>query len=141
MKSKMLKLKESNHNFVVFAIASAEVDYYLIWNINNILGLDLKRIEHPVLNDKISNGKTVSISCFYSCAENNIEYTFVGNKYGEFILIPQLPNVDFVLKISGILTNNEIKRIGTAIRTVKGITACIDLNIKKTSLSNIFERI
>ncbi|MDR0420682.1 MAG: IPExxxVDY family protein [Prevotellaceae bacterium] len=141
MKSKILKIKDAdNHNFVVFAIASTEDDYYLVWNINNILSLDLKRIQHPVLNDEIFNGKTVS--CFnYVCDKTNIEYSLICNKYGEFGLISQLPNVDFVLKISGILTNEEINRIAAAIRTVKGITACINLNVKKISLIKIFERI
>ncbi|MDR1984535.1 MAG: IPExxxVDY family protein [Prevotellaceae bacterium] len=140
MKSKTVKLKENNYDFVVFAIVSAEDDSYLVWNINNILMLDLKRTEHPVLKNRISDGKTVS--CFnYMCNNTGIEYLFIGNKYGELELFPQLSNVDFILKISGNLTNECIKHIAVAIRTVKGITACINLNVKKTPLFDVFGKI
>ncbi|MDR2291883.1 MAG: IPExxxVDY family protein [Prevotellaceae bacterium] len=141
MKSKTIKIKESsNQNFVVFAIISAEDDYYLAWNINNLLSLDLKKTEHPAFQNKIPEGNTVS--CFnYICAKTNIEYSFICNKYGKFRLIPQLYNIDFMLKISGNLTNEQIKGIASAIRTVKGITACMNLIVKKTPLFSIFERI
>jgi hypothetical protein len=139
MKSKTIQIKETaDQNFVVFAIISTEDDYYLVWNINKVLSLDLKKVEHPVLNSKISNGKTVS--CFnYICEKTNIEYSFICNKYGEFRLISQLPNIDFVMKISGILTNEQINSIAAAVRTVKGISACMNLIVKKTPLFSIFE--
>ncbi|MDR2065708.1 MAG: IPExxxVDY family protein [Prevotellaceae bacterium] len=141
MKSKTVKIKKTvNQNFVVFAIVSTEDDYYLAWNINKVLSLDLKKVEHPVLNDRIFRGKTVS--CFnYTCKKTDIEYSFICNKYGEFRLIPQLPNIDFIMKISGILTNGQVNGIAAAIRTVKGISACMNLIVKKTPLFNVFETI
>ncbi|MDR0754933.1 MAG: IPExxxVDY family protein [Prevotellaceae bacterium] len=141
MKPKTIKIKEpANQNFVVFAIVSAEDDYYLAWNINNLLSLDLKKAEHPALKDKIPDGKM--ISCFnYTCNKTNVEYSFICNKYGEFRLIPQLYSIDFMLKISGNLTNEQINGIATAIRTVKGITACMNLIVKKTPFFKVLERI
>ncbi|MDR2651105.1 MAG: IPExxxVDY family protein [Prevotellaceae bacterium] len=135
-----MKIKEPEQNFVVFAIVSAEDDYYLAGNINSILSLDLKRIEHPMLKNELSNGKT--ISCFNcTCPKTNVEYSFICNKYEEIRLIPQLQNIDFILKISGFLTKEQINNIAASIRTVKGITACMNLNVKKTPAFNILERI
>jgi len=140
MTLKKLKIKETAHNFVVFAIATANDDYYLVWNLNNVLSLNLNRTEHPMLEKELPDGE--SISCFsYTCDETKLEYLLIGNKYGQIKLFPQLPSVDFVLKISGNLTNEKINQISALIRSVKGVTACIDLNVKKTSMFGILERI
>ncbi|MDR3226547.1 MAG: IPExxxVDY family protein [Prevotellaceae bacterium] len=140
MKAKTLKLKENNYNFVVLAIVSSEDDYYLIWNLNNILSLNLNKTEHPMLKNLIPIGKTISYFN-YICDKTGIEYSFVRNKYSKFRLISKFDSIDFMLKISGNLTNEQITHITTAIRSVKGITACINLNVKKTPLFGVFERI
>ncbi|MDR3285981.1 MAG: IPExxxVDY family protein [Prevotellaceae bacterium] len=140
MKSKTLKLEENNYNFVVLAIVSTEDDYYLIWNLNNILSLNLNRTEHPMLKNLIPAGETISYFN-YICDKIGIEYSFIRNKYSKFRLIRQLASIDFMLKISGNLTNDQINHIIAAIRSVKGITACINLNVKKTPLFSVFERI
>ncbi|MDR1552425.1 MAG: IPExxxVDY family protein [Prevotellaceae bacterium] len=135
-----MKIKETEQDFVVFAIVSSEDDYYLAGNINSILSLDLKRIEHPALQNEHLNGKIVS--CFnYTCPKTNVEYSFICNRCEEFRLIPQLHNIDFILKISGSLTKEQINSIAAAIRTVKGITACMNLIVKKTPSFEILKRI
>ncbi|MDR2127246.1 MAG: IPExxxVDY family protein [Prevotellaceae bacterium] len=139
-KKKITIQEPTNQNFVVFAIVSAQADYYLAWNINDVLSLDLRKAEHPVLKNKIFSGNHVSYFN-YLCKKTNIEYSFICNKYGELRLIPQLYDIDFILKVSGILTNEQINGIVSAIRTVKEITACMNLTVKKTPLFKAFERI
>jgi hypothetical protein len=140
MKLKKIKLKEADYNFVVFAIASAEDDYHLVWHLNNVLSLNLNRAENPMLKDKAPADKTISYFT-YICDRSGFEYSFIGNKYGEFKLFSQLANIDFLLKISGNLTNEQIHHIASTVRSVKEITACINLNVKKSPLIGVFERI
>ena len=140
MKLKKLKIDETAHSFIALAIATTDDDYYLVWNLNNLLSLNLNRNEHPMLKKEIPDCE--SISYFnYVCDETKLEYSLIGNKYDKFILFPQHAGIDFVLKISGNLTNEKINHISALLRSVKGITACINLNVKKTSELGILERI
>jgi hypothetical protein len=140
MKPKKIKLEEKSYNFVVFAIVTAEDDYRLVWCLNNALSLNLSRAEHPMLKKEIAAGKNVAYFTYKN--ENiNVEYALIGNKYDEFRLFPQLSTTDFVLKISGNLTNEQINDIASSVRSVKEITACINLNVKKSSIFGVFERI
>jgi len=140
MNPKKIKLEEKSYDFVVFAIVTAEDDYHIVWCLNNILSLNLIREEHPMLKKEVAAGKNISYFT-YKNEDVNIEYALIGNKYDEFRLFPQLATTDFVLKISGNLTNEQINEIASAIRSVKEITACINLNVKKTLLFGVFERI
>ena len=140
MALKKLKITEKVYNFTVFAIASADDDYHLVWNLNNVLSINLNRAEHPMLGKETSDGKPISYFN-YVCDETKLEYSLIGNKYDKFKLFSQFENIDFVLKISGNLTNEKINEISTSVRNVKEVTACINLNVKKTPMFGILERI
>ena len=140
MMFKKLKIKETAQNFIVLAITTTDDDYYLVWNLNNALSLNLNRTEHPMLKKEIPEGESISyFNCV--CDETKLEYSLIGNKYDKFKLFPQLAGVDFVLKISGNLTNEKINQITGMVRSVKGVTACINLNVKKTPSLGILQRI
>ena len=140
MTSKKLKITETVYNFIAFAIATSDDDCFLVWNLNNVLSLNLTRAEHPMLKKEIPEGESISyFNCV--CDETKFEYSLIGNKYGKFRLFQQQAGIDFVLKSSGNLTNEKINQISTLVRSVKGVTACINLNVKKTSAFGILERI
>lgn len=139
-KQRKIKLQLQASDFVMFAISSVEDDYRLVWLLNKVLEIDLVRAQYP--NEQIETTHDQKITYFiYKNAAKKLDFIFIGNKYPKFCLIPQLPTTDFVLKISGNLTDDEADGIAAKIRSVKEISACINLNVKKSSLLGVFERI
>jgi hypothetical protein len=101
-KKKIHKLAiEIENDYSLIGIASHENDYRLSWAINKSLGLDLKKnedftIDHP--KHKI----TVNYSLYIFDDENNyITYNLISNKSEKGFLIPEMKNIDFILRVSG----------------------------------------
>lgn len=107
--------------FVLLAINTAEDDYHLAWLLNEHLSIALSRVEH--VEQAIED---FHFSVFYaSDATGNPTFTLVRTLSSGKSLLKQLKNVDFILKISGTLTDDAIGSIIATIRTIPQISACI----------------
>ncbi len=102
VKKKVHKLTFNVENdYKLIGIASHENDYRLTWAINKALGVTLIRKEdlklvHP--KHKIE----VNYSIFNYNDENNyVNYNLISNKSEKGFLLPEIKNIDFVLKVSG----------------------------------------
>ncbi len=94
-KKKIHKLAfEFESDFSLIGIASHENDYRLSWAMNKSIGLDLIKVE-----DFSVNHPKHKIQINYSMY-NYINYNLISNKSDKGFLIPEMKNIDFVLRIS-----------------------------------------
>jgi hypothetical protein len=94
---------EFDYDFGLLAISSSIKDYRLCYFINKELGTAFKRIDDLDLYDK-EHRKQCSYSIFKCAVEiDNLLYYFISNKsnFASQLLIPQLKNIDYLIKISG----------------------------------------
>lgn len=102
IKKKIHKLTfELESDFSLIGIASHENDYRLSWAINKSLHLDLIKVEDLSLNHPKHKINT-NYSMYYFEDENNyISYNLISNKSEKGFLMPEMKNIDFILRISG----------------------------------------
>jgi hypothetical protein len=108
-KKKIHKLAiEIENDYSLIGIASHENDYRLSWAINKSLGLDLKKNEDLTL-DHPKHKTIINYSLYTFDDENNyISYNLISNKSEKGFLIPEMKNIDFVLRVSGASDQNLV---------------------------------
>ncbi|MBK8805710.1 MAG: IPExxxVDY family protein [Bacteroidales bacterium] len=121
-KPKIIKLNiEPDLDFRLIAIATSMNDYNLSWKINKSLDISLQRDEELLV--ELENSKEKKAFSLYRCCENSngLRYVLVANKSENGLLLRDLPNIDFFLKISGEIYDNEENEIVSAIKNTEGI--------------------
>lgn len=87
-------------------IASNQKGYRLVWQINSLPGLHLRRIDDLFYRHK--KGEDIYIQCFeFTDEEYGYTYRVVGNKTSNNILIPEHKNTDYFLLVKGGLEENN----------------------------------
>ncbi len=125
------KVKAEEPASFVVAINTTEDDYHLAWLLNNSLKISLARAENLVP----SSSKRFP-TFFYVDDVGGINYTLAANKMEGIYLTAQLKNVDYLLKISGTLTENFKTEVLSKIRLICEVTACILIKTDNTTLLN-----
>lgn len=122
--------------FFVAAINTAEDDYRLAWLLNGCLKINLVRAEHTTHN------LNQSFPIFHHLDEvGRLNYTLIANKVDNSYLSPQLKNIDYLLKISGTLTDGLEQRVVSKIRSICEITACILIKTGTPTLINLLRNL
>jgi len=122
-KKKIHKLTFSYENdFHLIGIASHENDYRLSWAINASLRIDLTKekdftIHHP------KNKIEANYSMYgYSDLNNYNTYHLISNKSEKGFLLPELKNIDFILRVTGF---SELDSLDVLLKKLKKIDIII----------------
>lgn len=125
MKKKQIKLEVPSEDALYFAISTTLSIHKLAWELNSNLHLKLSQIAAIDFNQ----------ACFpclkdeEGLPQNNI--LIVKNKLEAIILVKELANVDFILKIQGDDSTCEVKDFINSLKKIKSITAIIGIDPKK----------
>ncbi len=134
--SKVKHSVKSNEPFSILAINSSEDDYRLAWLLNESLGIKLARDEH------LSPSSEQAFPAFlFSDEVSGLTYALVSNRTVGSYLLPQLKNVDYLLKISGTLTNEFHAVTLSKIRMLPEIVACIAVMPIPSALKTFFNEL
>eukprot|EP01035_Chromulina_nebulosa_P055432 gene55432-75959_t len=123
-------------------IASNQKGYRLVWQINSLPGLHLRRINDLFYRHK--KGEDIYIQCFeYTDEEYGYTYRMVGNKTSNNILIPEHKNTDYFLLVKGGLEENSwVKLLADMKKLTFALTVyAIDLNKPKFNRTKIIATI
>lgn len=138
-KKKVHKLDfKFENDFSLIGIASHENDYRLSWAINKYLNLDLVKVNdlsvsHP--KHKISVNYSM-----YSCEDTNnyFLYNLISNKSEGGFLLPEMKNIDFVLRISGSPDMDFIQEILTKLKKIDIIITAFLIDGLTGKLNKVF---
>jgi hypothetical protein len=102
MPTKKHKLSDRQEpDFMLFGISSVDNDYHLSWTLNNDLGMKLVKHEDLEVFHKRLEGKQ-EFSQFSYFDENSLNhYRLLSNRSENGYLLEELPNVDYLLQVSG----------------------------------------
>ncbi|MGE0088413.1 MAG: IPExxxVDY family protein [Bacteroidales bacterium] len=119
MKKKIHKLAaESNESFILIGIVSHENDYRLSWAFNQQIGLKLIKSKNIIVSQPKLEENPIFAVFKSEDEESLIQYYLITNKSEYGYLVPELKNVDYILKICGesteetaIMLLNQIKKV------------------------------
>jgi hypothetical protein len=128
-KKKVHKLKDTSPEaFRVICISSHQNDYRLSWAINEKLKIDLTRSEdHQVVSPK-SNIKQTFSHYSYSQDQYEVSYHLISNKSENGYLLKKYNNIDYLLKISGELSNISMPELVTLLKEIPIVNTAFELD-------------
>ena len=126
MKKKVHKLiYEPNEHFVLIGIVSHENDYKLSWALNEYLKLKFAKTESLIISQpKLDENPVFSVFTYH---DHEYQYFLIANKSENGFLIPELKNVDFILKISGEVKTDFISDLVTKIKKMEFVSTAFKI--------------
>lgn len=136
MAVKKLDKEEIDYSeFKLIGISASLPDFTLCFHLNQILQADFQRLDdHEVV---VKNGqKSVFFRQFQWYDElRDWQYLFVDNRSGNELLFPEISGVDYILKISGTLTNEDAQPLLKALKDLEYVQTATLLNTVKLKSS------
>lgn len=133
-KKKIHKLNyEDERDYRLVGIASHENDYRLSWALNKDLNLNFTKTDDLIIYH-LKHKIELSYSMYITNNDSYLDYYLISNKSEKGFLIPQMQNIDFILKISG---DVKIDFLNETLIKLKHV----DLVITAFLIENISDRI
>ena len=118
---------EIDYNFQLIAISSNQKVHTLCWAINNMLSANLKLVEGHTINVK---KRSVQFRKYIS-NESGFYFSLLCNKSLNSRLLPELPTVDFIIKIYDDDSPYSEAEIISKLRKLKEVQAVYSLDVLK----------
>lgn len=116
---------DDDYDFSLIGMSCHAKDYRLCWEINKSLELDLEK-QSDILSN---NYPDVSYSnAVYIDEENHLEYVLLSNKSEGGMVIPEYPQLDYFLKISGPQHEYSTSDYRSRLQNIDLVLAVIELN-------------
>jgi hypothetical protein len=132
IRKRPLKLKISDDiHFRLIGISSHENDYRLVWAINNELKFQFTRTESLRIY-RAALKTDLEFSRFTYIDEDRIlTYSLISNRCPDGFLFTEFKNFDFLVKITGEITEAETREFFKKLKTVDVISASFILEPEK----------
>lgn len=125
------------YDFLLLGIVSWERDYRLSWEINEILHLDLERVDDHIVKHKRS-GSELHFSCFIYYDDNTyLNYRLLSNRSDKGSLIEDLKNIDYLMVISGEYSDHMAPDLREKLLRLETVQSCFVIDPEKIRNSEI----
>lgn len=114
---------DGEYDFSILGISCHSKDYRLYWEINQALGLDLQK-KMDGEDDEGSNSPGAS----YLDGERHLDYQLLSNKIEGGLLIPELPQLDYFMRIEGPGHEEEVKDCRPRLMDIDLVLAVMELS-------------
>ncbi len=139
MEKKSHKLKfQLEYEFKLIGISSHVSDYKISWALNSKLNFEFKRID----DYKITSQSMVQSFSMYEFDDDEklSNYILISNSSEKGYLIEEHKNIDYFLKISGDISNDELNEINKNLKSLDIVNASfiIDAETLKSKQKLLF---
>lgn len=120
------------------AIVSSDNDYRLCWLLNEQLGIGLTAAEAPIAA-RLRSGATVFFQR-YVYKDDDFTYCLITNRTPYGVLVNELPQTDYILRIDGEMTQETLDDIVRRIRQLPAVNMIVEIEDGKkisTRLQNL----
>jgi hypothetical protein len=138
LKQKKIHRLDGNHElpFVLIALSYPESLLKTAWALNKKLNINLKESE-ILIQAKDNTSNPFPVFCDIESSEG-LYFSLISNKSSNNLLIKELPNIDFILEISGAFKKSDIMIMIKEVKLIAGIIAAIELNPEKIKRKTAF---
>jgi hypothetical protein len=139
-KKKTLKLKIGTEaDYKLIGISSHENDYRLVWSINNELKMKFVRIDNLIMHHKKLNSDLEFSRFIYHDEDRYLKYYFFANRCPDGILFSEIKNIDFLIQITGEISNHAFNDLIKKLKSVAIVSAVFVLQpVKIKGIGQIF---
>ncbi len=140
MSERSLKLSLNNHDLAeaffedtrLLGIMAPVKDYLFCWHLNNLLGMDF-RINHDLEIGLKKKRRDYFFSIFeYHEPTGSLSHYLYNNQFEGEYLLPEFRHLDFLwLMKNDTVTDEDLQRIISPIRTISGVQLVIELTNEK----------
>lgn len=117
----------------IIGISSQSSDYHVAWEINNILGISLFKLE-KILTDKDLKEK-IPVKLYYFKDNNFQKYYLLENNASGRNIFSGLKHIDYLLILYP--ESENIKEIVTRLSKAKAFLACFLVELNKSQIKQI----
>jgi hypothetical protein len=129
MPKKVHKLSEKeDYRFKLAGISSAENDYKLSWALNQILGINLVRLDNLEVYHKRLDDKQAFSQFEYFDEETLVQYRLISNRSVNGYLLEEMKNLDYLLQISGDMDEAWLENLIEKMNSIDGIILAFPLD-------------
>jgi hypothetical protein len=131
LKPKKIHRLQENQNlpFALIAISFHESLLKTAWNLNRQLRIDLRESAVVV---KVKENSLNSFPVFCDRESSVVQfYSLISNKTESSILVKELPNIDYILEISGEFKKSDITLMIKEIKRIPRIIAALEVDPKR----------
>jgi hypothetical protein len=122
---KLLRIDE-DYDFSIIGISCHAKDYRLSWSLNQTLNIDLEKSESTIFSE--SNDDEMISRFNYYDEDSHIEYWLLSNHSTGKDLIPELPQLDFFLQVSGPQHEITAREIRSKIQQIDLVLAALQVD-------------
>lgn len=124
------------NDFWLIGIASHDNDYRLAWSINNNLHLSLVKADNVLIyHDKYK--QEISLSFYVQeVPDQGLAFRLFANRGDNFFLLEDFKNIDYFLKIDGIITESRYHELLELLRRIDVIMGVFPLQIDQIKKIN-----
>jgi hypothetical protein len=122
-----LKEKES-YDFGLIGISSPENDYRITWILNNAFGFNLSRREDLEIYHKKLEGAQAFHQFEYHDEDTLLDYRLLSNKSEHGYLLEEMPNMDYLLQITGEWNEVVLNTLIGRIKLLEGIRLAVRID-------------
>jgi hypothetical protein len=131
-KKKKLKLIiEEQIRYKVIGISSHENDYRLVWSMNEKLKMHFLRIENLLFHNARLKADLEFSRYLFHDEDRYLKLYLISNRCPDGFLFPELKNIDFLLQITGVINEAEMKDLVKKLKTVPVVSAVFVLEPEK----------
>ena len=119
---------KDDFRFLLIGISSHDNDYRVSWAINNKLGMSLRQTEKlDIYNSRIKQNQ-IFTHYQYTDQDTLLHYHLISNRCDNGFLLEEMPNIDYVLKISGDADKNFAAQLINKLKKIDIITTAFEMN-------------
>ncbi len=108
----------------------------MAWNINKKFNINLKEFETS-LQSKDNSDVFFPVFCDHQSSEV-LFYNLIANKSSNNLLVKELPNIDYILELTGEFKKTEVALIIKEIKQIQGVVAAIEISAEKIKRKSAF---
>lgn len=121
-RKKIHKLTDKEeYRFSLAGISSAENDYRLCWSLNQTLGIHLSKTVNLEIFHKRLDGMQAFSQFEYFDEETLLQYRLISNRSENGYLLEEMPNLDYILQITGDLEDLWMEMLIKKLNSLEGI--------------------
>jgi hypothetical protein len=138
-KKKIHKLAfDFESDFKLIGIASHENDYRLSWAINKFLNIDFIKADDLLIHHPKHKIEAHYSMYTYFDEDNFIGYNLISNKSEKGFLLPQMTNIDFILKVSEETNADQLNNLLKSLKKIDIIITAFFIEDLPDKVKNIF---
>lgn len=140
MPRKVIKLDfEEEYDFLLVAVICGFKDYRFIFELNQLLSLNLIRKDDVILPAG-KPGSSTRHSYYFCDGPDHESYHVISNrdKSGTGHYIPELKNIDFFILITGAYSNIDVNEFVKTIRSVEMVTGAYEAQPQELKSAEAF---